>query len=289
MTAGCAACRRPCACSRISAADSHAAPECRHLRTIRSGEVKGLTDRALGRSKCRRSAAGPAQTAPDNEDQRRQRAQSRLDARDPARHRRPRSLRAARLRQHADLSRLDRALSATRRISCQRKAHVSPTARKGTPTTEALEDAWTRDRRRGRRRCWCRPGSRRSRPRCCRCLQGRRSPAGHGFASTGRRGISATRVLKRFGVETTYYDPLIGAGIARLIQPNTRAVFTEAPGSLSFEMQDIPAIAAVAHARDAIVLMDNTWATPLFFRRMRKRRRHLDPGRHQISRRRIPT
>jgi cystathionine beta-lyase len=72
-------------------------------------------------------------------------------------------------------------------------------------------------------------------------------------------------VLKRFGVETTYYDPLVGAGIAPLFKSNTRAVFTEAPGSLSFEMQDIPAIAAVAHARDAIVLMDNTWATPLFF------------------------
>jgi len=71
--------------------------------------------------------------------------------------------------------------------------------------------------------------------------------------------------LKRFGVETTYYDPLLGAGIAALFRPNTRAVFTEAPGSLSFEMQDIPAIAAVAHAREMIVLMDNTWATPLFF------------------------
>jgi cystathionine beta-lyase len=72
-------------------------------------------------------------------------------------------------------------------------------------------------------------------------------------------------ILKRFGVETEYYDPLVGADIAKLFWPNTRAVFTEAPGSLSFEMQDIPAIAAVAHARDLIVLMDNTWATPLFF------------------------
>jgi cystathionine beta-lyase len=72
-------------------------------------------------------------------------------------------------------------------------------------------------------------------------------------------------VLKRFGVETTYYDPLIGADIARLFKPNTRAVFTEAPGSQSFEMQDIPAIAEVTHARDAVVLMDNTWATPLYF------------------------
>ncbi|MDB5511282.1 MAG: cystathionine beta-lyase [Enterovirga sp.] len=72
-------------------------------------------------------------------------------------------------------------------------------------------------------------------------------------------------VLKRFGVETTYYDPLVGAGIEALFRPNTRAVVTEAPGSQTFEMQDIPAIAAVAHARDAAVLMDNTWATPLFF------------------------
>jgi cystathionine beta-lyase len=73
-------------------------------------------------------------------------------------------------------------------------------------------------------------------------------------------------VLNRFGITTTYYDPLIGAGIATLIQPGTRAVFVEAPGSLSFEVQDVPAIAAAAHARGAIVLMDNTWATPLYFR-----------------------
>lgn len=75
----------------------------------------------------------------------------------------------------------------------------------------------------------------------------------------------ADTVLKRFGVETTYYDPLIGAGVAALMRPNTRVVFTEAPGSQSFEMQDIPAIAAVAHAHDAFVVMDNTWATPIFF------------------------
>jgi cysteine-S-conjugate beta-lyase len=72
-------------------------------------------------------------------------------------------------------------------------------------------------------------------------------------------------VLKRMGVETTYYDPLIGAGIAKLFKPNTTAVHTEAPGSQTFEMQDIPAIAKAAHAHGAIVLMDNTWATPLLF------------------------
>jgi cystathionine beta-lyase len=72
-------------------------------------------------------------------------------------------------------------------------------------------------------------------------------------------------MLKRLGIETTYFDPLIGGDIASLMRPNTRAVFTEAPGSQTFEMQDIPAIVAAAHAHGALVLMDNTWATPLFF------------------------
>jgi cystathionine beta-lyase len=72
--------------------------------------------------------------------------------------------------------------------------------------------------------------------------------------------------LKRFGVETTYYDPTIGAGIADLMRPNTTVVFTESPGSLTFEVQDIPAIAAAAHKGGAIVMMDNTWGTPLYFK-----------------------
>ena len=74
------------------------------------------------------------------------------------------------------------------------------------------------------------------------------------------------RFLKRFGVECEFYDPLTGAGIAALMRPNTTAVVVEAPGSLTFEMQDIPAIAAAAHARGATVIMDNTWATPLYFK-----------------------
>ncbi len=77
-------------------------------------------------------------------------------------------------------------------------------------------------------------------------------------------------VLSRYGVTTSYYDPTIGGRIAELMQPDTRVVFTEAPGSLSFEMQDIPAIAAAAHARGALVLMDNTWASPLYFRALDK-------------------
>ena len=71
--------------------------------------------------------------------------------------------------------------------------------------------------------------------------------------------------LKRFGVETTYYDPEVGAGIAELFRPSTRAVLVEAPGSQSFEMQDIPAISAACRPRDIALVMDNTWATPLFF------------------------
>ena len=73
-------------------------------------------------------------------------------------------------------------------------------------------------------------------------------------------------LLARYGVETTYFDPLIGAGIAGLFKPNTRAVLVEAPGSQSFEMPDIPAIAAVAHGRGALVIDDNTWATALYHR-----------------------
>ena len=77
-------------------------------------------------------------------------------------------------------------------------------------------------------------------------------------------------VLARLGIATSYYDPLIGAGIAGLMQANTRAVFVESPGSLSFEMQDVPAIAAAAHEKGALVLMDNTWAGPLYFRALEK-------------------
>lgn len=72
--------------------------------------------------------------------------------------------------------------------------------------------------------------------------------------------------LKRFGIETTYYDPTIGAGISELIRSNTKLVHTEAPGSNTFEMQDIPAIVKAAKAAGAVVTIDNTWATPLYFR-----------------------
>jgi len=73
-------------------------------------------------------------------------------------------------------------------------------------------------------------------------------------------------ILKRFGIETTYYDPLVGADIEKLIRPNTKVVFVESPSTGLFEMQDIPAIAQVAHAHGATVIMDNTWASPLYFK-----------------------
>jgi cysteine-S-conjugate beta-lyase len=133
----------------------------------------------------------------------------------------------------------------------------------GTPTTEALESAWTE-------------------------IAG---AAGTVLAPSGLAAISLalltalksgdhllvtdsvyrpTRnfcdsVLKRLGIETTYYDPLIGAAIEALIQPNTRAVFLETPGSQSFEIQDVPAIVSVAAAKGLATILDNTWATPLYF------------------------
>ena len=72
-------------------------------------------------------------------------------------------------------------------------------------------------------------------------------------------------MLARLGIETTYYDPLVGAGIADLIRPETRLIFLESPGSLTFEVQDIPAITQIARARGVLTMLDNTWATPLLF------------------------
>ena len=72
------------------------------------------------------------------------------------------------------------------------------------------------------------------------------------------------KFLARHGITTTYYDPLIGAGIKALITPATRAIFMESPGSLTFEVQDVPAIVAVAKKHGLVTLIDNSWATPLF-------------------------
>lgn len=135
---------------------------------------------------------------------------------------------------------------------------------KGTPTIEALENAWSE-------------------------LSGAAgtviSPSGLGalalaLFTTLKSGdhllmpdtlYRPTRVLcenlvKKFGVEVGYYDPLVGAGIAGLLKDNTSTIFLESPGSQTFEVQDVPAITAVARARGIKTIIDNTWATPVFFR-----------------------
>ncbi|WP_019677202.1 cystathionine beta-lyase [Arsukibacterium perlucidum] len=71
------------------------------------------------------------------------------------------------------------------------------------------------------------------------------------------------KLLKGFGIETTYYDPQIGSAIAGLIKANTKVIFLESPGSLTFEMQDIPAICAVAQQHNIVTILDNTWASPI--------------------------
>jgi cysteine-S-conjugate beta-lyase len=136
-------------------------------------------------------------------------------------------------------------------------------ATKGTPTTRALEAAWNE-------------------------LSGAADTvlAPSGLAAIALALMTATKAgdrilvvdsvyrparsfcdgtLKRFGVETQYYDPRIGANIAELITPRTTAIFVESPGSQSLEIQDVPAIARAAHEKGVCVIADNTWATPLFF------------------------
>ncbi len=76
----------------------------------------------------------------------------------------------------------------------------------------------------------------------------------------------ATGFLKRFGVNTTFFDPLAGSSIESLIRPETRVIYLESPGSLTFEVQDVPAIAEAAHRRGITVIADNTWGTPLYFK-----------------------
>jgi cystathionine beta-lyase len=84
------------------------------------------------------------------------------------------------------------------------------------------------------------------------------------YGPTRARGCE--HLLARAGVETTYYDPLIGAGIAELIRPNTKVIYMESPGSLTFEVQDVPAIAAAARDKGVVTMIDNTWASPFLCR-----------------------
>jgi cystathionine beta-lyase len=146
----------------------------------------------------------------------------------------------------------------------EKRAQRYTYGRRGTPTSEALEAAIARLE--GGARTWLAPSGAAAITTALLC-----------FTKAGDHILVADTVyqptrkicdgpLKRFGVETTYYDPTLGAGIAQLMRPNTALVYTESPGSLTFEVQDIPAIAAAAHAGGALVALDNTWASPLYFK-----------------------
>lgn len=136
--------------------------------------------------------------------------------------------------------------------------------RGGTPTTRALEEALAELE--GAHRCVVFSSGLAA---CTGALLAYLSAGDHVLLSDSvygpTRGV-ATRLLKRYGVEATFYDPLIGARIGELIRPNTKVIYVESPGSLTFEVQDIPAIADVAHGHGILVIMDNTWGTPLYFK-----------------------
>ncbi len=134
---------------------------------------------------------------------------------------------------------------------------------KGTPSSEALENAWTEIS--GAAQTVLAPTGLAA---IALALLTAVKAGDHVLITDSAYGPTrhfCDTILKRMGVETTYYDPCVASGIGDLMRVNTSVVLVEAPGSQSFEMQDVPAIAGVAHARGACVIMDNTWATPLFF------------------------
>lgn len=135
--------------------------------------------------------------------------------------------------------------------------------RRGTPTTRALENAL----------CELEGGSRTvltssGLSACTLAIMAACGAGDHLLVTDSVYGptrIFCDRVAKRFGVTTDYFEPGIGAHVAKQFRPETKAIFLESPGSYTFEVQDIPAIAEAAHARGILVIMDNTWATPLHF------------------------
>jgi cystathionine beta-lyase len=145
--------------------------------------------------------------------------------------------------------------------------HRSTYATAGTPTTFALTDALAEIE---------------GGPHACRAavmpsglaaisvpLLAYCSPGDHVLMSDSVYGPArgfATTMLARYGVETEFYDPLVGAGIEALLRPNTRIVYLESPGSYTFEIQDVPAICRVARARGVLTMIDNAWASPVFAR-----------------------
>ena len=134
----------------------------------------------------------------------------------------------------------------------------------GTPTMEALQEAIAALE--GGHRCVLYPSGLAA---CAGALLAFLSAGDHLLVSDSVYGPTrnlAKGLLRRFGVSTTFFDPLLGLGIESLIQPSTRVIYLESPGSLTFEVQDVPAIAEVARRRGITTLIDNTWATPLYFK-----------------------
>jgi cystathionine beta-lyase len=148
--------------------------------------------------------------------------------------------------------------------SCLNRTNRFTYGRRGNPTSEQLQHLWN-DLESAAGTVICPSGA----SACATALLSVLSAGDHLLMTDSvylpTRQVCDT-VLKRMNIETTYYDPLIGEGIAALIRENTRAIYTESPGSQSFEVQDIPAIVRAAKARGVSVLMDNTWATPLLFK-----------------------
>jgi cystathionine beta-lyase len=136
--------------------------------------------------------------------------------------------------------------------------------RYGTPTVEALQEALAEIE--GGHRCVVYPSGLAA---CAGALLAFLGAGEHLLMSDSAYGPTrglARGLLKRYGVATTFFDPLIGRGIDTLIQPNTKVIYLESPGSITFEVQDVPAIAEAAHRRGITVMIDNTWATPLYFK-----------------------
>jgi cystathionine beta-lyase len=136
--------------------------------------------------------------------------------------------------------------------------------RVGTPTSKAFEDAVTAlEGGYGAVVASSGLGS------CCAALLGWLKAGDHALLADSIYGPTrafASKVLAGFGVEIEYYDPTIGAGIRKLFRPNTRVVYLESPGSWSFEVQDVPAIVEVAKAAKIVTMIDNSWATPVYFK-----------------------
>lgn len=148
--------------------------------------------------------------------------------------------------------------------SCLKHRNRYSYGRRGNPTSEALESLWS-ELEGAAGTVICPSGA----SACSTALLSALKAGDHLLMTDSvylptRTFVSG--ILARYGVETTYYDPLIGAGIESLIRPNTRAIFMESPGSLTFEVQDVPAIVSVAKAHGIATLIDNTYATGILFR-----------------------